>query len=106
MLYITKENTMTKKIRATYKILETINLNKIENYSITKNQWTWLYENKKLSKNFIEKFQIETYWSNIETIIKRQQEIKQKILFLQTELRKNDDKLKKIIKKIEKRFSL
>ena len=56
---------MTKKIRATYKILETINLNQIENYSITKNQWSWISQHKQLSENFIDKFQDKVEWNNI-----------------------------------------
>jgi hypothetical protein len=36
---------MDKKIRATIKILKTIDLNQIENYSITESQWSWLAKN-------------------------------------------------------------
>jgi hypothetical protein len=56
---------MAKKIRATYKILDTIDLNQIENYSITDKQWTWLYKNRNFSEDFIEKFQDKVNWSYI-----------------------------------------
>jgi hypothetical protein len=53
---------MAKKIRATYKILETIDLNKIENYSITENHWSWLSKYRKLLDNFLDKFQDKVDW--------------------------------------------
>jgi hypothetical protein len=51
---------MTKII--TNEILEIIDLNQIENYSITENQWSWLSKNRNLSEDFIEKFQDKVDW--------------------------------------------